>query len=329
MKIPYQNDERLSEKIKEFIKKPCSIIDVANEFNISPKRVEQIIERLGENKYNIITRGEKIELSEKLSIGGKSIIDIKKFENKLYRIGFIGDNHLCSKFSRLDVLNALYDIYEQEGIKEVYNAGNWIDGEAPFNKFDLIANGVTPQIEYFIKHYPKRKGIITYLIAGDDHEGWFIQRERINIGEYMELKAVEAGRHDLKYIGYVEADVEFKAKHGKATMKVIHGGGGSAYALSYSPQKLIESFSGGEKPQIVLIGHYHKFDYIFYRNVIAIQVGTTQDQTVFMRKKKLQAHVGGGILEFQVNRDGAISRAKVEWIPFFDTKYYKKKGYYR
>ncbi|MFK5283596.1 hypothetical protein ACI3PL_28885, partial [Lacticaseibacillus paracasei] len=75
-----------------------------------------------------------------------------------YKIGFCGDSHLCSKYERMDILNALYDYYEEQGITTVYNTGNWIDGEARFNKHDINTHGLDNQIDYFIKNYPKRNG---------------------------------------------------------------------------------------------------------------------------------------------------------------------------
>jgi len=319
----------LKKKIVKALSKPKTMTDLCDETGASTKDVDAVLQILHNEKYNLISNGGVFEITGDLVTGGSLSIDLEKYENTAYRIGFCGDNHLGSKFERLDVLNALYDIFEKEGITDVFNTGNWIDGEARFNKYEIHTHGITPQIDYFVDKYPQREGITTHFIAGDDHEGWYVQREKINIGEYAQMMAEKAGRNDLKYLGYVESDVEFKVKNGRAIMKVMHPGGGSAYALSYSPQKLIESFSGGEKPQILLIGHYHKFDYIHYRNIFCIQTGCTQDQTIFMRKKKLQAHVGGGIFEFQVSQDGSVNRGKVEWIPFYDVDYYKRQGYYR
>ncbi len=321
-----QND---ASKLKELLKKPRSIQELSQILDINKNSVISMLDQLKQEKFNVVQVGNKFELSNQIEPGGSLSIDLSKFQNKTYKFGFTSDNHLCSKYERLDVLNALYDIFEKEGITQVFNAGNWIDGEARFNKFDIHTHGITPQVEYFVKNYPQRKGITTFFVAGDDHEGWYVQREKINIGEYAEMMARQAGRKDLVYLGYIEADVEFKSKNGKAICKVMHPGGGSAYALSYSPQKMIESFSGGEKPQILLLGHYHKFDYLHYRNVFCIQTGCTEDQTPFMRKKKIQAHVGGGTFEFQISEDGAVNRGKVEWISFFDKPYYKKQGYYR
>lgn len=322
--------EILRDAVKKKIKSATTIIELANTFNKPPKEIEKVILDLKENgKYNIDISEGIVELSDQLMTGAHHEINLSKFENKIYKFGITADNHLCSKYERLDILNALYDTYEQEGITEVFNAGNWLDGEARFNKYDVWKVGVDPQVEYFLQNYPQRNGIVTKYIAGDDHEGWWVQREKLNIGEYVQMKAEKMGRNDLKYLGYLESDVELKQKEGSAIMKVMHGGGGSAYAVSYTPQKMVESFSAGEKPHILILGHYHKADYFCYRDVHILQAGCTQSQTIFMRKKKIQASLGGWIIEIQQSKDGAINRFKPEWLSFFDKDYYKNHGYYR
>jgi hypothetical protein len=240
--------------------------------------------------------------------------------------GFTTDNHLCNRHSRLDVLNAAYDHFEREGITLAYNAGNWIDGEARFNKTELVtAPGMDHQLDYLIDNFPVRKGMETHYIAGDDHEGWYQQREGIEVGKYLQMRAEDAGRQDLKYLGYAEADIKLSYGSGSSVMRIVHPGGGSAYAISYTDQKRVESYQGGEKPQIELVGHYHKFNYGYPREVHCVQGGCTVDQSMFMRKKRLQAHVGYSIIKIRQDFDGTISRFAVEWFPFFDRKFYEKR----
>lgn len=243
-----------------------------------------------------------------------------------HAFGITTDNHLCNKHSRLDVLNAAYDHFERDGISTVFNAGNWIDGEARFNKTELVtAPGMDSQLDYMIDKWPVRKGIITHYIAGDDHEGWYSQREGIEIGKYLELRAREQGRDDLHYLGYAECDVALKFGRGAAVARVVHPGGGSAYAVSYTDQKRTESYQGGEKPQVEFVGHYHKFNHGYPREVHTVQCGCTCDQTLFMRKKRIQAHVGYNIVRIKQDSTGIITRFAVEWFPFFDRGFYEKR----
>jgi len=67
---------------------------------------------------------------------------------------------------------------------------------------------------------------------------------------------------------------------------------------------------------------FHKFDYSYLRNVYIIQGGCTEDQTPFLRKKRIEAHVGGVVLWVKQNDLGVFTSVKVEWIPFYDKKSY-------
>lgn len=257
-------------------------------------------------------------------IGGPVYEYISRPDNT-FLFGATSDNHLGSKYERLDVLNELYDVFASEGADRVFNAGNWIDGEARFNKFDLHTHGMDAQLAYLAAEYPKRQGLVTYAVAGDDHEGWYGQREGVDIGRYAEHVMQQAGRSDWVNLGYMEAHVKLvNANTGKWSMlAVVHPGGGSAYAISYSIQKIIESLDGGEKPAVGLYGHYHKLWAGNIRNVWVAQTGTTEDQTPFMRKKKLEAHVGGLLIKLRQDPDtGAITRFAPEILRFFNRGFY-------
>ena len=322
--------EELTERIrKSILNTPQSIESLSDKFNVAPKLVRKSLEKITEGKYNLLETEKGVQISTTIQPGAHANLNPSMWEGEVIRIGVVSDNHLCNVHSREDVLNLLYDRFEQENIPLVYNCGNWIDGEHRFNKNELTVHGCTAQVKYFVDHYPKRTGVETHFIAGDDHEGWFVQREGIDVGAYAEMMAHENGRNDLVYLGYAEADILLTPDSpDKQWMRVLHAGGGSAYALSYSSQKIAEAVQGGEKPKIMLIGHYHKFDYAYPREIHMIQVGCTSDQSLFMRKNKIQAMVGGCIVEMTKNCDGMIQRVRVEWIPFYDKKFYEGRDKY-
>jgi len=152
------------------------------------------------------------------------------------------------------------------------------------------------------------------------HCGWYQSREGIQIGWYMQKVCEDIGRNDIHWLGHIEADVLIN----NTRVKIMHPGGGSAYALSYSTQKIVESFQGGEKPHMLIVGHYHKYDNNYVREVLCLQPGCLQDQTPFMRKKKLGAHVGFCICTIKSREDGTIGKSSIEWFPFYDKSYHIK-----
>jgi hypothetical protein len=242
-----------------------------------------------------------------------------------FRFGVMADSHLGSKYERLDALNDSYDRFAKAGITRVYHCGNWIEGEAPFNRTDLAVHGMDAQLEYLARNYPQRPGVTTYAVTGDDHEGWYAQKSGVDIGKRAEQTMREHGRADWVNLGFMESHVKLvNANSGKdAVLAVVHPGGGSSYAESYVVQKIIESLDGGEKPACALYGHYHKCLSGNYRNVWWVLVPSTKDQDTFMRKRRIRSVVGGGIIELEQDpATGAIIGMTPKLWQYFNRGYY-------
>jgi hypothetical protein len=304
--------------------------ELANMLDVAPKRVDEIMAELRDTGYNVALQdgaGAETRLMIETDIGSRKDLEIKadKYYGDAYRFDFgaVSDTHLGSKFYRPEVLNAIYDNFAMHGIKHVFHGGNYIEGEK-HDKFGLLVHGMQGQIDYFIDKYPQRKGMTTYFVAGDDHEGWYQQREGIDIGRFTQSEAEKQGRTDLVNLGYMEADVKINVPGGSTKLRVVHAGGGSSYATSYAPQKIIEAMEGGDKPQILLVGHFHKSLLMpAYRNVQCILMGTTKAQDIFMRKLRLAAHVGGWRCSALIAPDGAVIEMTATYLPFFDQGYYE------
>lgn len=301
--------------------------ELADALDCGPTKAKQTIESMMARGFAISRRADgKYELISEVAPGGQTTVSPKDRGDGWHVAGLTADNHLCSKHERLDVLNTLYDIWEREGVTEVYNGGNWIEGESRLNKHDVKVFGMGKQADYMVDNWPTRKGMKMYFVAGNDHEGWYTIREAVNIGQFIEDRAKRAGREDLVYLGNIEADVKLQHGGGSAVMRVQHGGGGNAYALSYVLQKTVESLQGGEKPSLLVVGHHHKFCYIYPRNVHAIMPGCTEDQSIFMRTRKIEAHVGGVLIRYKQDKaDGHITEFECRWIPFYDRGFYERR----
>jgi hypothetical protein len=116
------------------------------------------------------------------------------------------------------------------------------------------------------------------------------------------------------YLGMNNAKVSLTPN---CIMELNHPGDGAAYALSYTIQKLIDSMSGGDKPNILINGHHHKSMYLFYRNIHAFEAGTIEAQTPYMKGKRIAANMGGWIIEVHVDEEGTIQRCKGEFISLY------------
>lgn len=294
--------------------------DLAAALQCSTKACAEVVRRLSRKCDITYSAGL---LSLKRPAFGKLTIDLFG-GSSWHRAGLVADTHLACIEQRLTELHAQYDLFAREGIRKVFHAGNIVDGYIEkINGSSVITPTRDGQAQYVLDHYPRRKGITTYFITGDDHEGWWIQKGH-NWGRDLHLLAQDQGRTDLQYLGHVEADVEFRAASGRSCiLKVQHPGGGSAYARSYTGQKQVEAFEGGEKPAILVQGHYHVSNYMQDRGVHVISMPGFQDQTIFARKKRLRMEIGGAILEFTQDKFGAVARCRLEWNRFFNRGYYR------
>ena len=93
-----------------------------------------------------------------------------------------------------------------------------------------------------------------------------------------------------------------------------HPGGGSSKALSYQPQRRIEQMESHTKPNIMLIGHYHKNYAFLYRNVQCVEVPALCDTTQFQQKQGISNALGAYFLDIYADKNGNIEYFEPEAI---------------
>lgn len=312
-RISYESENTDSKTLTEtavmLLSKGITMEDMQRTMGLTPKVSEAVIEDLRSAGYNIISNGNRICIS-KLVVPSLNVLREDWNGDKIIRFGLCGDMQINSKYTQITHLHALYDIFEREGITRVFNTGDIDEGERmrPGHQYECYRQGADDHIDEVVRVYPKRKGIDTDFITGN-HDHSFIKWVGLDIGVRIAEK-----RKDMHYLGQSSAMIYLTDN---CTLELRHPIDGTAYAISYKTQKMIEAMSGGEKPNLLATGHYHKAEYIFYRNIHCIQTGTLQAQTPWMRGKQIAAHVGGWIIEVHVHDDGSINRLKAEWIPFF------------
>ena len=262
------------------------------------------------------------ELSESLDLMARRSrpyeVPIRGRDNVI-RFGLIGDTHFGSLYQRPDALKVFYGACEKEGVTDVLHAGDVLAGWRVYKgqEFELHPNGRSwpEQRDMFAALAPRAKGVTTHFITGN-HDASF--KKLIGLVAGPDL---EAARPDWKFVGQDVGDVTLKARNGLSFhVRLVHPGGGTSYAVSYRMQKMIESISGGRKPDMLASGHYHKAETLpSYRNVFGVDVGCFEDQTPFMASRASAAHVGGWIVTVSLNdRSKLTARVQTEWIGFFE-----------
>lgn len=225
------------------------------------------------------------------------------------RLGLWSDTHIGSLYSDQGAIDDVAKRFKAAGVEAVYHAGDITEGygRRKGHSLECSLHGADAQVQGVLERLPDM-GKPQYFITGD-HDGWHWEAAGVDVG-----KAIAKGRNDLHYLGAFNATVELSPK---TTIGLVHPATGTAYAISYKPQKIVEALSGGEKPSILGIGHFHKAEYLFYRNVHVFQTGCLQSQSPWMRRMNLSAHKGAWILDVHTKRDGEIDKLGMQFLPYY------------
>jgi len=223
--------------------------------------------------------------------------------------GVVSDTHLNNQCTQLTYLHQFYDLAKSRGIKDIYHCGDIDDGEQMRvgHVYECYNQGGDAHIRHICNAYPRREGITTHFITGN-HDASIWKKCGINIGEQIALR-----RSDMDYLG---SDIALVNLTPNCKMELRHPWDGNAYALSYRPQKLVESLTDDDMPDILCIGHYHKQGYFWYKNVHTILAACFCSQTPFMKGKGLSAAIGGWIIDIIVDSKGHLLSISPEFIPF-------------
>lgn len=271
------------------------------------------------DKFDRVNAVSPRELKEALETNQKKPA-LQNFEPKItkskwdgtrvLKFAIMGDTQLGSKYAQITYLHQFYDLCKQEGITDVYHTGDITDGlkMRPGHEYELYVNSADDMLEDVVKNYPRREGITTHFITGN-HDASLYKHVGYDIG-----KAIDNRRDDMEYLGRDWAKVYLTPN---CVLELRHPWDGSAYSLSYKPQKMIEGMESDSKPNILAIGHYHKAEYLFYRNVHSLQTGCFQGQTPFTRGKGISVHLGGWIVTIRVDENGYIQGFAPEYVPYY------------
>lgn len=228
------------------------------------------------------------------------------FKGKSVKFAVISDTHLGSKYQNLTYLKQFYAQAKKEGCQFVLHAGDLVDGEHIYRgqEYETFLVGFDANVKYVVENYPS--DLDTYYILGNHDLGWF-NRGGSDIG-----LSISSARKDMIYLGQYGAYVMLN----KIKVYLVHAMGSPAYALSYKIQKLVEGFSSDNKPNILIVGHYHSAFQALVRNVYCMHPASFQGQSPFLRRLAIFPVVGGYFIEMKVDKAG-ISQFKTEFIPFY------------
>jgi predicted phosphodiesterase len=265
------------------------------------KILRQLSEKFSERELKQILSSSQIQ-------NNTTSIEKYSFDGDEITIGCLTDTHLGSIYTNVDYISAAFDEFSRQGVDIVTHSGDVHEGlsHRPGHVYECSHVGYSQQLEHSREVFGQWTDTPIYMIDGN-HDRWYIKSTGALI-----VKELCAGQENLYYLGHDEGDIDING----VVVRLWHGEDAGSYALSYRLQKLIEAFSGGEKPNVLITGHTHKALYIFERNVHCVSAGTIQKQSSWMRSKRLAAHVGFWIIKMTIN-DGEVRSFTPTFYPFY------------
>jgi len=266
------------------------------------KLVSQIMKNYSNMELEAIAKGGRI-------VPGYGKVPIISFEGERIRLGVMTDTHIGSVKMPPERIYQAFDEFRKAKVDFIVHCGDVTEGMStrPGHIYELSDLGYDLQKARAIEIFREWTDTDIYAIDGN-HDRWFLKSNGAKI-----VKDIAEVLPNFRFLGHDEGDISLK---GKAILKLWHGEDGNSYALSYRLQKILESLTGGEKPNAMICGHTHKYVDIFERHVMCTSAGCMQSQTPWMRSKRIAAHTGFLIVDYWVN-DSGICKKSHTWHPFY------------
>jgi len=294
-------------------KKRISVERIADELDVSPRRIRDALTTLRVEGYRIPESDGVIELAAvQPDQHNLHKLDPRLLQGDTITVGIVSDTHLSSNEQALEELNLAYDHFAELGIREVWHAGDFTCGVGIFRgqSAEIFNHTFERQVDYLVENYPQREGIVTRGISGNhDIEGDFGKAGA------NPVVALANKRDDIEFLGDYSAWVEMP---NGAWTHLLHPKGGMSYSVSYKAQKLVDGYAPGRKPAILIPGHWHVQGMWQTRGVQVMWPGCFEWRSKFLERLGLHPAVGFTVLSITLGDDGSVVDITRSWKPFWE-----------
>lgn len=306
----------LAEFLRIAKKGPINFHALCDKLDLSPAKAQKVIDdalKLGvkvhvEHNHVGIRFPEPDERLQ--SVGVPPVVGERQ------RIAVISDTHLGSKYCLREQLKEFIHYAYSQGVREILHPGDVVDGCYRHGMWEVSHSGLDEQARDLYETLPQLPGLHYHAITGN-HDFTFTEQVGVDVGQYLSNYFEERGREDLHFHGNRGAFIKIRG----AVVHLWHPRSGVSYARSYAIQKHIEKYSSGEKPNILLCGHWHVFCYVEERAVHGIACPTFQGGgSAFSKSLGGAPAIGGLILSWDLTSDGTLRSFNLEKRSYFEVE---------
>jgi len=294
-------------------REPVGFSDLCDKMDLSPSKTRGLIEEA--RGLGIFVRVEHNHVGIVMPTPEERIrqVGVAPVVGERQKVAVISDTHLGSKYCLRDQLKEFVHYAYDQGVREILHPGDVVDGDYRHGKFEMSHMGLDAQADDLFDVLPKLPGLSYHGITGN-HDFTFTEQSGIDVGHYLSNHFKERGRNDLHFYGNRGAFLKIRG----AVVHLWHPRSVS-YARSYAIQKHIEKYSSGEKPQILLCGHWHVFCHVYERGVHGIACPTFQGGgSAFGKSLGGAPAIGGLIMSWDLTEDGTMRAFCLEKRSYFE-----------
>jgi hypothetical protein len=319
-RAPQRSEAEQHDRLVELAKKAPSFSKLCDALDLSPSKTKELI-------ASAKAKGIRLRIEhDHVGLGAAEVKDerlqdlrIAPVVGERQMVGVISDLHAGSKFILRDALRDCVAKFYERGVREMLVPGDLLDGVYRHSLFDQSHVGLEEQTKDLFEVLPVLDGL-RYLACTGNHCETLASANGVDVGDFVEGYFQKHGRSDLKFYGRRSAYLKLRG----AVIHLWHPRGGGAYAVSYPMQKKCEGYSA-LKPQILLIGHWHKFCWVTTRSIQAVACGTFQGTggrkgSEFSNSLVGDPAIGGLLLSWNITADGTLREFAVARRAYYENE---------
>lgn len=312
--------DELVDRLVALSKKGITFEELCNRLAVPPKAVRELIEEAQRRGFAVDGIGEEVLWAKVQPRSDVIDIAVPKQATAYRKFAVMSDLHFGSKYHLREQLVDFVEQAYEGGARLIFLPGDLLDGCYRHGRWELTHHGFREQLEDFCRGLPQRIGLRYLGISGNHDQTFEETGEVVHVAIENHFRA--NGREDLTMLGARGATVRLRGEGdpGRGLLvEMWHPLKGPAYAMSYKLQKKIEGYAPGQKPDVLLTGHWHQSVYLNTRGIHAFSCGTFQGGgSAFGRALGGSPSIGGWQVEYALTDDGTVRHLKPHWVSYFE-----------
>lgn len=303
---------------------PMTIQDISEAVDRSESSVRHILERMEDKGFNIAQEINQVQVSSSRSVKDPDPIPDPIARSMVLKLAFPSDWHFGSKHAQITHFLRFVNYARESGVRDFFVPGDIFHGLRMYRgqELDLYAKTPDAQEEALAAVFDPLADERWYILGGN-HD-WSLVK---NCGTDKVWHFCHR-YPNVYFLGYDKADVPVTDQF---SVRLLHPGGGPAYAASYRAQKSLEALAyeelstyatGTKDPcvRVLAVGHLH-FEFNMMRgHCVAFQAGCFEAQTAYEAQKNLIPNIGGYIATFWLSDAGNIINRLMEFPQYSPIK---------